>query len=137
MKNININELIVLLNDQDWYIRYEAVNELIKIGDKAVIPYLIPLIQDHHWQVRDAVAEALVSLNAKEIFPELIALLNNDINPDIICNAVKVLGELSAKESIPKLIHLMTNYNTDDHVRFVTMDVLVKLGVFSKLLEDF
>jgi len=56
---VSIKSLTALLKDEDWRIRWEAVNALDMIGDKRVIEPLKRALNDEERHVRSRAEEAL------------------------------------------------------------------------------
>jgi hypothetical protein len=58
-------------------IRWAAVDEMIRAGDKAAVPFLVPLLKDKDLFVRRLVAEGLATLGDEQVCGSLIDALDD------------------------------------------------------------
>ncbi|MEX2666881.1 HEAT repeat domain-containing protein [Candidatus Uabimicrobium amorphum] len=120
--------LILLLQDNNQYVKREAAKALEKMGEKAekAVPTLISLLQDQDSEVRSSVIKALGSIGekAEKAIPTLISLLQ-DQHAEVRSSAARALGNIGEK-SIPILTPLLKD--SDKYVRKNAIRVLGNIG---------
>jgi HEAT repeat protein len=119
-----ILKLILILEDEDSYPKFQAIPALGLLGDKRACSSLLKAIKHQDAAIRREAAKALIQLKCEEVEPKLIEALN-DSDPLMRSFAVKALGEIQSKEAIPGLIQLLED-----------SDVLVQSSI-CKALEKF
>jgi len=70
-----IDPLILVLGDENWMMRIEAISSLEKIGDRKAVELLIETLEDEFYQVRNKAAKALGEIGDERAVPHLIKLL--------------------------------------------------------------
>lgn len=107
--NATFNELINLLNDEDYRIRGITAITLGKLTNPDAIPYLMNALKDDHPGVRGSAALSLGRLNATAAEDLLIESLN-DSDPTVILSSTYSLGIIKSSKSIKPIINLL-NHN--------------------------
>jgi len=85
------------LGNDDPGVRWSAVDELVRSGNKKVIPYILPALKDKDPFVRRLVAEGLASLGEESTCGPLIDALE-DVEAIVREAAYKSLVKLSSKK---------------------------------------
>jgi HEAT repeat protein len=113
-----------LLNDDDWNVRFAAINALVKLGDKESVPEIRKLLTDKLAAIRSCAVGALVDLGDKESIPtrKLLKDGNNSIRAETINSLVK-LGD---REFIPEIRELLKDNSCV--ARSVAAGALADLG---------
>ena len=95
-----------LLFSKDPQARLDAINNLLQIGTRQVIPYLCQALNDRDPQVRAKTALALGRLRALTAKEKLYDLLN-ERNPQVRCAAARALFDMGDKFGLPHVIKLV------------------------------
>ena len=123
----DIKSLIAKFSDKDPWIKGEAINELVKIGELAVDDLIVSL-QDKDENVRwcSAIALEKISPLGKQSIPFLISLLK-DKNSNVRWCSALALGKfkLDALQSVPSLQKLL--YDDDYDVRWAAYISISKI----------
>ncbi len=120
--------LIEKLTDNDFRVRHDAADAIVKIGSPAV-PFLIAGLKDENKQVRWRAASALAEIGAEasSAVPALIVTLQDE-DEYIRRIAAYALGKigLEASAAVPKLIDGLQD--EDRNLRMVAAYALGKIG---------
>lgn len=73
-----VAQLIPLLSDSDWRIRYRTLEALGQIGEVKVLPDIVMLLKDEKDHVRYMAAKSIGLLGVNEVPATLIPLLNDE-----------------------------------------------------------
>lgn len=95
-----------LLFSNDPHVRLNAINNLLQIGTRQVIPYLCQALNDCDPQVRAETALALGRMRALTAKEKLYDLLN-DRNHLVRCAAARALFDMGDKFGLPYVIKLV------------------------------
>jgi HEAT repeat protein len=134
---IAINELIPLLDNPNWDIRWCAADILGRFCNESAIPVLLEgLLGQHHRSIQISAAELLGLVKTdiskrSEIVSALVSSLNN---PDYAVrrNAAISLANFNQQESIPELLKALRHYYPVDDSQINTEIVNFKTGEYSK-----
>ncbi len=128
-----VKPLIKVLYGQDDYVRFLAINALVKIGSGAVPALLNELKNSESNVVRVHVARALGKIGpvTNDVVPALIAALEDPDNY-LRKTAAEALGEIgpAAKDAVPSLIAALKDPNVK--VRREVVWALGKIGPSAK-----
>ena len=134
-------QLFVLLKDTHEYKQYIAENisedsyrpitvcqaameALVNLKGKEVIPQMITLLKDNEVDVRRAAINALSKLKTDKAVPQLLKLLkDNDVY--VRMEAINALSQLKADKAIPQLLELLKD--NDVYVRKAAINALSRL----------
>ncbi|NET08143.1 MAG: HEAT repeat domain-containing protein [Symploca sp. SIO2B6] len=126
--NTNVAPLIKKLTDDDFRIRHDAAEAVVKIGSQAV-PALIEALHNDDRQVRWRAASALgqIGAEAAPAVPELIARLQDE-DEYVRRISVYALGEIGAEAApaVPQLIEALQD--KDRNLRVISAYALGKIG---------
>lgn len=134
----NITDWLANITDDDWRVRWKAVEQLGKCSERRTIKPLLQALQDRDWSVRLKAVESLGLKQDKQIAAPLVAMLT-DTNKDVRKAAFSVLM-MSGAEVIEPLIKLLETQNAG-----IRKNVVALLGKFhndqviealTKTLED-
>lgn len=124
--------LIEKLTDNDFRVRHDAADAIVKIGSPAV-PFLIEALKDENKQVRWRAASALgeIGAGASSAVPSLISRLHDE-DEYIRRIAAYALGKIGAEASsaVPDLTAALQD--TDRSLRLVAAYALGKIGSEAK-----
>jgi HEAT repeat protein len=84
------------LSSKDATERWEAVDQIRKRRDKALVPYVLPLLDDRDTFVRAQAVYTLGELRATEAVPKLVKLLRDDelmIREESLTSLVVITGQ--------------------------------------------
>lgn len=120
--------LIEKLTDNDFRVRHDAANAVVKIGSPAV-PFLIEALKTQSKQVRWRAASALAEIGAEasSAVPSLIAMLHDE-DEYIRRIAAYALGKIGpqASSAVPDLIEALQD--SDRNLTMVAAYALGKIG---------
>ncbi len=113
-----IQRLLLLSEDSDSGVRYEAVGSLAELDNptEAVVSRLLFLLKDSHSDIRSIAAASLAGLNnPSEIAISELLLLLKDSNSDIRLIAAASLGQLnsSSEDVVSELLLLLKDSESD------------------------
>lgn len=120
----SINELINALTSTDEVYRRNAIHNLVRIGEPAVLP-LINSLKDENFFVRSQVIIALGMIGDSLAVEPLINSLKDD-NAKVRENTVIALGNFSNARIVEPLVNLLKDENPQ--VRENTSRILHKIG---------
>jgi hypothetical protein len=129
-----VDKLIGQLNAHEYAARQNAVEALVKIGERAVEP-LIAALKDRDWKVRHNAAEALGNIGDKRAVTALLSYLKDWHISKSVASALANIGW--APSSIEDEIHFMVakRDNTLLNIWVKTKQVLLK-DVESNIYSD-
>ncbi|GIV96799.1 MAG: hypothetical protein KatS3mg057_1456 [Herpetosiphonaceae bacterium] len=117
--------LIAALQDPEMHVRRWAAFGLGRLGDTRAVEPLLAALQDPEWEVRRKSAAALFRFRDQRAVRPLMALLA-DPNPNVRAAAVWALGALAAVEAIPALTSMLTD--SSQFVRTRAANALGSIG---------
>lgn len=99
---VAVPELLEVLNNKIFHIRFDSSVGLARLGNNAAIPELLKGLEDEelHWEAERALQE----LGSEEAIPGLIKILDEHEDSDVRSRAVEVLGNLGDEEAISGLL---------------------------------
>ncbi len=103
-----IKILLKILEDNSWYLREQATQELAKFGSR-LVPRLKKLCSKGFWYTRAAACRTLGEIGDPEGLPTIITLALNDTNPTVIKEikmAIKKMAEKNGDNFFSKLMEL-------------------------------
>ncbi len=110
------------LGDDNWSVRWAAVEALAVLGDGAAIPSIKDCLQDPHWIVQVAAVRALVELGAADSAAALLPLLQSR-QTQVRETAAEALGEFKDARTAPHLGAALKD-DPDDFVRLAALKSL-------------
>lgn len=123
-----VTPLIEKLTDNDFRVRHDAADAVVKIGSPAV-PFLIEALKAESKQVRWRAASALAEIGAEasSAVPSLIAMLHDE-DEYIRRIAAYALGKIGpqASSAVPNLVDALQD--SDRNLRMVVAYALGKIG---------
>jgi len=113
--NIATPELIFLLRDTDWKVRYRAAEALGMIHGEDAVPDLITACSDEKDHVRYMAAKALGQIRATDAVPVLIQLLTDEhpYSRGIASEGLASIGDIRGKCGIESALE----HETDPGIR--------------------
>ena len=120
-----INQLINQLKNENWRMRYEAVQALGKIKDPRAVEPLITTLKDKSWPVRYEAAEALGKIKDPRAVESLITALKDRYWP-VQRGAAQALGKIKDPRAVEPLITALKAGKRP--VRYEAIESLVKIG---------
>jgi gluconolactonase len=125
-----VPELIEALSSDDWWLRWNIVNALARIGKPArsAIPALILALGDSEYPVHDEAARALNCIGCDDpaVLPDLVRCLGSDR----VSNELLTLVSSFGTHAIPAAVELTQSENAGLRRRGV--DLLRRIGVRTK-----
>ncbi len=103
-----IKILLKILEDNSWYLREQATQELAKFGSK-LVPRLKKLCNKGFWYTRAAACRTLGEIGDLEGLSTIITLLLNDTNPTVMKEiklAIKKMAEKNGDNFFSKVKEL-------------------------------
>lgn len=83
-------------NDDDWWVREEAVHALAHMGDSRIAEHLLAIAADHA-DLRLVVVEALLETKAVHVLDH-VAAMAEDADPDVRIASMRALAELGGRD---------------------------------------
>jgi len=114
---------ITLLEDEDYNIQTKAINELVKIGKRAVKP-LSSKLNTQNNSLKLAVIEALGKIGDPIVVSSLIELIK-DKDSSIRSKSAEALGEIRDKRAVEPLMAIIKD--EDSWVRMAVAEALGKI----------
>ena len=113
--SLAIPELILLLRDADWRVRYRAAEALGMIHDEGAVPDLITACSDEKDHVRYMAAKALGFIRSPKAVPVLIQLLTDEhrYTRGIASEGLASIGDIAGKCGIESALE----HETDPGIR--------------------
>ena len=84
------------MNDEDWWVREQAIEAIAELKDKRAIPYVVEILQRHPEQ-RLMCIQALHALEAAEAAPHVAPFVVDD-DPDVRLAAVQCLAAIDGRD---------------------------------------
>ncbi|MCA0453028.1 MAG: HEAT repeat domain-containing protein [Chloroflexi bacterium] len=119
-----MNQIIEMLNDNDWVMRWAGVETLGWIGNIHVVPHLIQRLADNNWKIRVAAIRALAEIKA-ESAANAIAESINDSHSVVREAASEALGSLGSTKTIVALEK--ASNDTEEFVRLAAVESLGRI----------
>jgi HEAT repeat protein/beta-lactamase regulating signal transducer with metallopeptidase domain len=120
-----VKPLLDALEDEDVYVRDEAITALGRLGDKRAVEPLIVLLRDQNVYIRDNAITALGQIGDRRAVEPLIATLQ-DRNVYIRDNAITALGGLRDPRAVAPLVALLKDGNV--YIRDNAAEALGRIG---------
>jgi len=125
LSGLRVEELMAMLDHQDWSMRVSAIRQLEHLSAQMVIEPLISALNDEHKAVRAAAARALGNLGAEVPLAPLVAALQD---PEWLVRAAAV-GALGKQHTHAPIEPLLTALKDDDEsVRLAATKAVGSLG---------
>ncbi len=118
-----VNQILEILNDENWVIRWTGVETLGWVGNVHVVPHLIQRLTDLNWKVKLAAVRALVEINDNKAIVGVSKLVS-DNNPLVREAAAEALGFLDGSQAIPALE--AAALDSEEFVRLAAIESLGK-----------
>lgn len=125
MKNEELSQLILALNDPDSSVRRDAAKRLGKSARHEAVEPLCAALHDRKWQVRRNAAVALGKLGSHGASSALISALKDEVH-SVRRDAAQSLGLLKAAEAVEPLCRALGDRRSS--VRESARDALIRLG---------
>ncbi len=127
-----VEHLIQALNDNNWTVRWEAIDALGKIKDIRAFESLLQALKDVKSEVRWKAAEALGKIGDKRAGDHLVKALEDE-EQHVRYEATMALSEIGDIRAVDPLIKILegkirTKHFTDSFIRFKAKEALDKLG---------
>jgi len=119
-----VQELQKLLEEDDWVIRWAAIESLAWTGAADSAPSIANYLTDSSWTVRIAALRALGELKNKNVIPDIRKCLHDE-NRMVVEVCLEVLGELSDHKEIPHIAALL--HTEDPFIRLAVLSALSNL----------
>ncbi len=94
-----VDALLYVIDEDSFYLREAVIETLGRIGNRKTLPYLISAFGDRSFAVRMSAVRALGEMNDIRAIPHLKEIADNDAEPLIRREALKVLEGLDTKTS--------------------------------------
>jgi HEAT repeat protein len=120
-----VEQLITSLKDDAWYVRWEVVQALGKLGDARAVEPLFTALKDVQQHVRLEATQALGKLGDARAVEPLIAVLKDEMSTDVRRSAIKALGKLGDARAVEPLIDILKD--GQQHVRLELTQALGRL----------
>ncbi len=119
-----MNQIIEVLNDDDWVIRWSGVETLGWIGNVNVIPHLIQRLSDSNWKIKVAAIRALAEIGEATASTALSDMI---IEPHAVVReaAAEALGSLGGEKSLAALEK--ASQDAEEFVRLAAVESLGKI----------
>lgn len=133
------SQLLKLLNDSDWVIRWSGTEALGWVGNSSAIPLLSRLVTDPNWNVRISAIRAMAEIGDQQaIHPISMAL--SDPNHNVREVAAEALGAFKTVAIISSLTKAVSD--SEPFVRLAAVESLSKIQneavtqLLTKALDD-
>ena len=126
MGSATFPHLAVLLNDEEWTVRYRAAEALGIIGGTAACTLLVPALQDSRDHVRYMAAKGLGTSSYTEAAAAVASLLDDE-NEFVRASAARALGQMNLVSYIP-VIEGALQREEYEKTRAVMTEALARLG---------
>ncbi|MEO0190540.1 MAG: HEAT repeat domain-containing protein [candidate division WOR-3 bacterium] len=121
-----IKILLKILEDNSWYLREQATQELAKFGSR-LVPRLKKLCNKGFWYTRAAACRTLGEIGDLEGLSTIITLLLNDTNPTVIKEiklAIKKMSEKNGDNFFVKLKELKDSSGLKKDIHNILIECL-------------
>lgn len=119
-----LEDLVILLKDEDWRVRYRAAESLGKIPSSRGVDHLIRALTDGKDHVRYMAVKSLGSLGEKNAVPGIIQTLSDENEYVRRISAIS-LGNIGGEDAHSALVHAL-NIESSESVRDAVRIVLQK-----------
>ncbi|MBW4669835.1 MAG: HEAT repeat domain-containing protein [Cyanomargarita calcarea GSE-NOS-MK-12-04C] len=123
--DIEVTDLIKAVEDENYFVRCNAVKALGKLDSNTVITPLIKALSDKHPLVRSKAAEALANFCSNEVTYALVQALNDKFYI-VRSSAVKSLGTMNCEQVLEYLIKALNDENSN--VRYSAVTAIVNFA---------
>ncbi len=130
--NSAVEDLIGLLNDDNWRVRKEAATILTYAKNDRVLDALIKASNDENSKVLTNITFALGEFRNSRAVDPLITLLKNE-DPEVRWRAVEALGKIQNQRAIEPLIDALKDHSS--RVRESTIEALGMMKKDKKVIE--
>lgn len=117
------------LNDDDTYLRANAVKALRYYKDAEVEQVLIQALRDSFWRVRVSAAEALGERKSRDAVDILVYKVKKDPENNVKIAAVEALGEIGTNDAIDFLRKLYEKATTPPSVRTKAAEIIISRDI--------
>ena len=118
--------LCAALEDENWSVRWAAVEALAMLHDQLAIPQLQTCLSDSSWIVQVAGIRALVELDAMDAAPNMLPHLRSGHKP-VREAAAEALGELEYRPAIEPLGQVLKR-EPDEFVRLAALASIYRIS---------
>ena len=101
--------LLELFSDPEPLLRELALRALYRISGENADSALIRLLEDPEPNVRAAVLKQLAESSPKSVIPKIAKYVEQEKDPDLVVQAIRVLREAPVKTSIDRLTSLLSH----------------------------
>ena len=130
-----IKILLKILEDNSWYLREQATQELAKFGSR-IVPRLKKLCNKGFWYTRAAACRTLGEIGDLEGLSTIITLLLNDTNPTVIKEIKMAIKKMAEKNGDNFFIKLKELKETLDLKKDIYSVLIECLPAFKEKLRD-
>ncbi len=134
----SLEALLGSFHDPDYYVRLNAMEGLVRIGQPAVKP-LMEVLKDNDPSMRMYAAETLGKIGDVRALRSLVALLKDD-NEIVRIYAINALGDLRSESAVKPLLKFMDDEDPEARKSLAEalgkIDNNIALKPLIKLLED-
>jgi DNA polymerase III delta prime subunit len=131
LEKSNLPQLLLLLNDDNYYVRSTMIDAIARLGDKSHVVDLFPLLEDADFRIRLSAVSAIVQLQNKTHDPDLLSIVQDT---DLLrLNALDSISQIVDKSHVPDLLPFLKD--PDSHVRLSAIDAIARLGYKSHVPE--
>jgi len=124
-----IRQSALKLEDRDWLVRLEGIDELKKIKHPAIIPHLVRTLRDHDVKVREVTAQALAEVKSPDAISPLVQALKDE-ERTVRGYAALALGEIGRIEPTHQLTHQL-----QDRDQFAHQSAALALGKIGRAIR--
>uniref|UniRef100_A0A7C6AFN3 HEAT repeat domain-containing protein n=1 Tax=candidate division WOR-3 bacterium TaxID=2052148 RepID=A0A7C6AFN3_UNCW3 len=130
-----IKILLKILEDNSWYLREQATQELAKFGSR-IVPRLKKLCNKGFWFTRAAACRTLGEIGDLEGLSTIITLLLNDTNPTVIKEIKMAIKKMAEKNGDNFFIKLKELKDTLDLKKDIYAVLIECLPAFKEKLKE-
>ncbi|MEZ4667814.1 MAG: HEAT repeat domain-containing protein [Anaerolineae bacterium] len=116
-------ELLSLLSDNDWLVRWTAIEAFAWLEPKnnTILGRIKSTLRDPNWKVRVATIHALIKIIGHDAIAPLSSMVS-DRNPIVREAALEAMGTMASKDTISILAHAITD--DEEFVRLAAVTAL-------------
>jgi len=120
-----------LLYDGDPKVKKTAIGIISRYGRYSrcdAVESLIDLINDKDAEIRERSVFFLGETGDFRAVDPLINVIENDLNSEVQCEAIRALGQIDAQKAIDFLLKQFKNYEQTDRIKIAAAHALAKRG---------